>query len=225
MLTPNRSGRVASLLSPGGPRIIRRFISILLCLSLPLAGCTSFALSRQTGVLPIPKHERASEAALLVERFEFDEDTLTTFHDRAKWRELLIAGLDQSNIFATVGEAERGASDFEGYTLSGTVRRFRFEKNWVPTFIPFHVALSFFTLGAYTIFGGPTTGTAVRMTVDFELKDASGELVTSFRENYASTRAVNIYTSDAKNPYNNPNVALASFIDAAAGKLEAALQP
>ncbi|MCP3985457.1 MAG: hypothetical protein GY723_13790 [bacterium] len=204
---------------------IRRFISIALCMSLPLSGCTSFSLSSQTGVLPIPKHPRASEAALVVERFQFDDGTLTSFYDRAKWREILIAGLDQSNIFATVGESERAPSDFAGYTLSGTIRRFSYQKNWVPTFIPFHVALSFFTLGAYTIFGGPTTGTSVRMTADFELRDASGEVVASFTENFASTRAVNIYTSDAKNPYNNPNVALASFIDSAAGKLEAALQP
>ncbi len=203
--------------------IPRATLVLALVLLVFLSGCTSFSLSKQSGPLAISRHEQATEKTLAVLRFEFEDDTIAAFEDRAKWQQILAAGLGQSNVFETVREASVLDPEFDGYVLTGKVRRFTFEKNWVPTFFPFHVALSFFTLGGYTIFGGPTTGTAVRITVDFQLEDADGRPITAFTENYASTRAVNIYTSDAKNPYDNPNLALSRMIDSTAAHLAAAL--
>lgn len=214
----------------GAEALLRRPMGLLLAAALLLAGCSSFALREQSGVLPIQKQRRASEAALLVMPFSYapedpkDADDLTPA-DLLLWRRLVASGIDQSNIFATVAAApESGARPPADYLLSGRITRFRFEKNWVPTFFPIHLGLSFFTFTAYTLFGGPTTATIVRFSTEFQLQRAdTGEEIVTFDENFRSTRAVNVYSGGAENPYDNPNLVFAKVIESAAIKIAAAL--
>jgi hypothetical protein len=137
----------------------------------------------------------------------------------------VVAGIDQSNIFARVEiSSEAGAPAGADFLLGGRITRFWFEKNWVPTFFPIHLGLSFFTFTGYTLFGGPTTATVVRFSVEFHLQRAdTGEEIAVFDENYRSTRAVNIYSKGAENPYDNPNLVFAQVIGSAATRIAAAL--
>ncbi len=197
--------------------------SILALLGAFSSGCTTFSLADQAGVLAIPRHERLADVPLAIVRFDFDDGTIRGHESRRRWHKILATGLDQTNLFAKVSAVDTLAADFEGYTLTGRVRRFRFRQNWFPTFIPVHVGLSLFTLGGWTLLGGPTTGTSVAMTADFQLRDHQGEVIHEFSENYASVRVLNIYSSDAKNPYKQPNIAFAALVEGIAKKLESAL--
>jgi hypothetical protein len=193
-------------------------------------GCSTFSLSEQSGYLAVPKHRRAQDAALVVLPFAFapedpdDADRLTE-RDLVKWQQMLASGLDQTNIVGSVATVPAGEVPASGdYALGGRITRFRFQKNWVPTFFPIHLGLSFFTFTGYTLFGGPTTATVVRFAVEFELTDArSGELIRSFSENFTSTRAVNIYSKGSENPYDNPNLVFSKVVDSAATKIASAL--
>jgi hypothetical protein len=187
-------------------------------------------LREQTGVLAVGKQRRASEATLLVMPFPYapedpkDASDLTP-DDLARWQQLLASGIDQSDIFAVVDVAPAGgAAPADGYVLSGRITRFSFQKNWVPTFFPIHLGLSFLTFTGYTLFGGPTTATVVRFAVHFEVRSAgSGGEVVAFDENYRSSRAVNIYSKGVENPYDNPNLVFAQVITSAAMKIAASL--
>jgi len=203
---------------------------LLLLLSVPGAGCTSFSLHEQSGVLPMPKLRRAAEASLVVLPFTYapedaDDAGDLTPADLSKWQNLLVSGLDQANVFATVEAApEAGSPPAAEYVLSGRITRFQFQKNWVPTFFPIHLGLSFLTLTGYTAFGGPLTATIVRFATDFELVRAdTGERLAAFDESYRSTRAVNVYTKGSENPYDYPNLVFARVIESAAQKMAAAL--
>jgi hypothetical protein len=201
-----------------------------LVLPIVFAGCSTFTLAEQTGVLPIQKHRRATDETLAVLPFSFEPDDPDDASDLGgadlvKWESLLASGLDQSNIFANVitfsGDESQSPSD---YVLGGRITRFRFQKNWVPTFFPLHLGLSFFTFTGYTLFGGPTTATIVRFTVEFELKRVdSGETLVTFDRNYRSTRAVNVYSKGVDNPYNNPNLVFAHIVESAATAIAEAL--
>lgn len=206
--------------------------ALLLLLAVPIAaaGCTSFQLREQEGVLPIGKQRRASEDTLYVMPFPYqpedpkDASDLTQ-EDLSRWYELLVSGIDQANIFAVVEAAPaNGAPPASGYTLDGHITEFWFYKNWVPTLFPIHLGMSFLTFTGYTLFGGPTSATIVRFNVHFELKRAgSAEVITSFDENYRSTRALNVYTKGSENPYDNPNLVFAQVITSATMKVAAAL--
>jgi hypothetical protein len=205
-----------------------------LSLCMVSAGCSTYSLSDQSGVLPLAKHRRANDGKLAVALFEYvpddpDDADKVTDGDLLALQRVLLNGFDQTDIFSSVvaadGTETLGAVDSQGdYVLDGRITNFRFEKNWVPTFFPVHVGMSFITLTGYTIFGGPTTATIVRMSVDFELRDgATGETVALFTERYTSTRAVNIYSKGAENPYENPNMVLAQIIDSAAKRMAVAI--
>ena len=204
--------------------------SFLTLLPIVLFGCTTFSLGEQSGVLPIQKQRRASEATLLVAMFSYapedpkDPADLTQT-DLARWQQLVTSGIDQSNIFAKVEAAPESGTPSQGdYVLGGRITRFRFQKNWVPTFFPLHLGLTFFTFTAYTLFGGPTTATVVRFATEFELRRAdSGEQILAFDESYRSTRAVNVYSKGVENPYDNPNLVFARVIESASMKIAAAL--
>jgi hypothetical protein len=209
-----------------------RFREISLFLTIPIvaAGCTSFQLREQEGVLPIGKQRRASEDTLYVTPFPYrpedpkDASDLTP-EDLSRWHELLVSGIDQANIFALVEAAPTsGAPPANGYLLDGHITEFWFQKNWVPTLVPIHLGMSFLTFTGYTLFGGPTSATIVRFNVHFELRRAgSGELITAFDENYRSIRALNVYTKGSENPYDNPNLVFAQVVTSAAMKVAAAL--
>jgi hypothetical protein len=207
-----------------------RLAVLILAFAIPLPGCTSFSLREQSGVLPIQKQRRASDASLFVAPFAYepedpkDADDLTPA-DLTTWQRLLVAGIDQANVFARVEAAPEGGAPPAGdFVLSGRITRFWFEKNWVPTFFPIHLGLSFFTFTGYTLFGGPTTATVVRFSVEFHLQRAdTGEEIVAFDENFRSTRAVNIYSTGAENPYDNPNLVFAQVIGSAATRIAAAL--
>jgi len=154
-----------------------------------------------------------------------DDASDLTPADLLRWQQILVSGIDQTNIFALVEAASEGTTPpADGYILSGQITNFRFQKNWVPTFFPIHLGLTFFTFTGYTLFGGPTTATIVRFSTHFELQDArSGDRIIAFDENYRSTRAVNIYSKGAENPYDNPNLVFAEVISSAAIKIAAVL--
>ena len=217
-----------------GNRVRRCLAVAAISLCVGSAGCSTYSLSDQNGVLPLAKHRRANEGKLAVALFEYvpddpkDADKVTQ-GDLLALQRVLVGGFDQTDIFSSVAAADSaeraGLLDPNAdYVLDGRITNFRFEKNWVPTFFPVHVGMSFITLTGYTIFGGPTTATIVRMSVDFELRDsATGETVALFTERYTSTRAVNIYSKGAENPYDNPNLVLAQMIDSAAKRMAVAI--
>jgi hypothetical protein len=130
----------------------------------------------------------------------------------------------QTNILEFVVVASGGGAPPAGdYTIGGRITRFRFQKSWIPTFIPIHLTLSFLTFTGYTLFGGATAATVVRFTVDFELTDVrSGGLIQSFEEDFSSIRKINVYSEAAENPYENPNLVFSKVIDSAATKIAAA---
>lgn len=203
-------------------RLWQAWIALLLVPILS-AGCTAFSLSEQSGTLPIAKQRRASDETLAVLPFPYqpaDPDDASDLgaEDLAKWQNLLVAGLDQANIFAKVIPVSAGEpSPSSDYVLDGRITNFRFQKNWVPVFFPLHLGLSFFTFTAYTLFGGPLTATIVRFTVEFQLRRAdSPESIASFEKSYRSGRAVNVYSKGAENPYDNPNLVFANIIESAA---------
>jgi hypothetical protein len=201
-------------------------VAVLLTLAV---GCSTFSLSEQSGSLAVSKHRRARDAALVVLPFAFapedpdDADRLSE-RDLAKWQQMLAAGLDQTNILEFVVVASGGGAPPAGdYTIGGRITRFRFQKSWIPTFIPIHLTLSFLTFTGYTLFGGATAATVVRFTVDFELTDVrSGGLIQSFEEDFSSIRKINVYSEAAENPYENPNLVFSKVIDSAATKIAAA---
>ncbi len=202
----------------------------LLAASIVLADCSTFSLSEQSGALPIEKQRRVTGESLAVLPFSFeppDPDDASDLgaDDLAKWQSLLVAGLDQTDVFARVVYAsdEESARSCD-YVLDGRITNFRFQKNWVPTFFPLHLALSFFTFSGYTLFGGPVVATIVRFNVKFELRrTGSDEVIASFDKSYHSSRAVNIYSKAAENPYNNPNLVFADIIKSAAMTIAVAL--
>jgi hypothetical protein len=204
--------------------------SLLLMIPVLVAGCSTFRLREQSGVLAIAKQRRASDDTLQVMPFPYtpedpkDSADLTP-EDLSRWQELLASAIDQSNVFAVVQAAPASGSPAgNGYVLMGRITNFKFEKNWVPTLFPIHLGLSFLTFTGYTLFGGPTTATIVRFAVHFELRHAgSSELVTEFDESYRSTRAVNIYSKGAENPYDNPNLVFAQVVTSASMRIAAAL--
>jgi hypothetical protein len=203
-------------------------LPILLSL-LAIPGCSTFHLSNQTGILPIHKQRPATESILAVCQFTYEpqesNDTGLEFFDMQQWQHIVVMGLNQANIFADVvactgDEIPVAAS----YVLDGKITRFRFQKNWFPTFFPIHLGLSFFTFTGYTLFGGPTAMTIVRFAVDFELRRAgSDEIILSLSKNYRSTRAVNVYTKGVENPYDNPNMVFAEILGSTAISIAAAL--
>jgi len=203
---------------------------VLLVAPIVLAGCSTFSLTDQSGALPIEKQRRVTGESLAVLPFSFapadpDDASDLSAADLAKWQSLLVAGLDQTNIFARVLHAsdEESARSCD-YVLDGRITNFRFDKNWVPVFFPLHLALSFFTFSGYTLFGGPVVATVVRFNVEFELRRAgSDEVIASFEKSYRSNRAVNIYSKAIENPYNNPNLVFADIIKSAAMTIAVAL--
>src|SRR5262245_46377440 len=199
----------------------------LLLAPLLLGACTTFHLREQQGVLPIQKQRRASEATLVVLPFSFAPEDPDDAHDLspddlATWQRMVATGIDQANIFARVDTADLGAErPAADYVLGGRITSFRFQKNWVPTFFPIHLALSFFTFTGYTLFGGPTTATIVRFSSVFHFDLGSGETIAAFNETYRSTRAVNVYSKGAENPYDNPNLVFAQIISSVATRVAA----
>ena len=202
---------------------------ILMLLPVLLTGCSSFSLSDNPGSLTVMKQRRVKDATLVVKSFNYTPvdkgDKEMTPQDIEKWQEILVQGLDQSNIFAEV-VAEKGdrASGNAAYSVDGRITRYYFKKNWVPTFFPLHLAASFFTLTGYTWLGGPTTATKVDFEVQADLKDTkSGVLIKSFTERFQDTSAMNIYSKDMNSPYGNPSMALSKVIDSLAIGIAAAL--
>jgi hypothetical protein len=212
----------------------------IVLLSVFLASCTSFNLAESPLSLTVKKQRRAKEAICVVKPFTYEpikdkessstsekptEDEEVTQADINKWQELLVSGLNQSNIFAEVVPARsEGKVDNADYVLTGKIRRFYFKKNWVPTFFPGHIALSFFTLTIYTWAAGPTTVTKVDFEVEATLQDAkSGTIIGNFSERYTDTSALNIYSKGINNPYENPGLVFSTVIDALATKIAAAL--
>jgi hypothetical protein len=208
---------------------VRTALLLILVSLVTIPGCATFHLSNQTGILPIQRQRAATDETLAVCGFTYEtlasNDTPLEALDLQRWQNIVVAGLNQANIFADVvpcagDEVPASAS----YVLDGRITRFRFQKNWVPTFFPLHLGLSFFTFTGYTLFGGPTTMTIVRFAVDFELRRAdTGEILLSWTRNYRSTRAVNIYSKGAGNPYDNPNLVFADVLGSAAISIAEAL--
>ena len=187
------------------------------------------SLGPNAGILPIQKQRTATNEILAVCRFDYEPresgDTEFESLDLQQWQHIVVMGLNQANIFADVvsctgDEVPAVAS----YVLDGRITRFRFQKNWFPTFFPIHLGLSFFTFTGYTLFGGPTTMTIVRFAVDFELRRVgSDDVILSLSKNYRSTRAVNVYTRGVENPYDNPNLVFAEILGSTAISIAAAL--
>ncbi len=207
----------------------RAVLPLILAALLVIPGCATYHLSNQSGILPIQKQRNATEETLAVCPFTYEpqksSDTELDSLDLQQWQSIVVTGLNQANIFADVvpctGDEVPAAAR---YVLNGRITRFRFQKNWVPTFFPIHLGLSFFTFTGYTLFGGPTTMTIVRFSVDFELREVgSDEIILSWNKNYRSTRAVNIYTKGSENPYDNPNLVFAETLGSAAISIAAAL--
>jgi hypothetical protein len=202
-------------------------VPVLLTLAV---GCSTFTLADHSDPLAVPEHPRARDAALVVLPFAFvpedpDDAGRLTEHDLARWQRVLAAGLDQTNILESVVVASEGGAPPAGdYTIGGRITRFRFQKNWIPTFIPIHLSLSFLTFTGHTLFGGATAATVVRFTVDFELTDVrSGALIHSFEEDFTSTRKINVYSEAAQNPYENPSLVFSKVVDSAAAQIASSL--
>jgi hypothetical protein len=194
-----------------------------------IPGCATFHLSEQTGILPIQKQRGATDEILAVCGFTHEvldsSDKPLEALDLQKWQSIVVSGMNQANIFADVVSCSgEEIPEVASYVLSGRIERFRFQKNWFPTFFPLHLGLSFFTFTGYTLFGGPTTMTIVRFAVEFELrKVGTNELVLTLDKNYRSTRAVNVYSKGVNNPYDNPNLVFAEVLGSTAISIALAL--
>src|SRR5437867_12270921 len=134
-------------------RLVKLFS--IIALSVLLSSCSSFNLSESHTTLTVKKQRRAKEATCVVKPFTFEPvgspDQEVTLSDITRWQEILVDGLNQANIFAEVVAVTNDSKIVNAqYVMSGKIRKFYFKKNWVPTFFPGHIALSFFTLTVYT---------------------------------------------------------------------------
>jgi hypothetical protein len=145
--------------------------------------------------------------------------------DLARWHDVLVDGLNQSNIFSEVVKANgEHVPDTASYVIDGRITRYSFRKNWVPTFFPFHLGLSFITLTGYTWLAGPTTVTMVEFETVVDLKDSkTGATIKNFRVPYKDTSTLNVYSKDTNNPYGNPNLVFSQVISTMANEIAAAL--
>jgi hypothetical protein len=199
----------------------------LASLALLASGCTHFRMAEQTAPAGILKQRRATQESALILPFRYapakesDRDAMTEL-DVQRWQELLAQTLDASDIFARTSTTDDPQAPAR-YAISGEIHSFDFYKNWVPT-LPLHLAASFFTLTITTWFGAPTTVTHVDFDVTVDVKDLrTGAAVGSFRKQFKSTNAKNIYSSGAKNPYDNPTLVWNDVIGSLATQIAAAL--
>jgi hypothetical protein len=208
---------------------VRAALLSILTLLIAIPGCSTFHLSEQTGFLPMQKQRGATDEILAVCGFTHEVldsgDNPLEALDLQKWQSVVVMGMNQANIFADVVSCSgEEIPELASYVLSGRIERFRFQKNWVPTFFPLHLGLSLFTWTGYTLFGGPTTMTIVRFAVKFELRKVdTNELVLTLDKNYRSTRAVNVYSKGVENPYDNPNLVFAEVLGSVAMSIALAL--
>jgi hypothetical protein len=208
---------------------VRAALLSILTLLIAIPGCSTFHLSEQTGFLPMQKQRGATDEILAVCGFTHEVldsgDNPLEALDLQKWQSVVVMGMNQANIFADVVSCSgEEIPEVASYVLSGKIERFRFQKNWFPTFFPLHLGLSFFTFTGYTLFGGPTTMTIVRFAVQFELRKVdTNELLLALDKNYRSTRAVNVYSNGAKNPYDNPNLVFSEILGSTAISIALAL--
>jgi hypothetical protein len=152
---------------------------------------------------------------------ESDDGPKLTAAELSAWQGLLAAAIAESKIFASVEIASEGRMpSADDYILGSRITRFRFQKRWVPTLFPFHIALSLFTMSMYTMFGGPTSATSVEFAARFELRRAgSGHVMADFSESYRLGRLLNVISDPARNPYDNPNLVFAQIINSAVAKI------
>ena len=208
-------------------RLVKLFSIIALSVLLP--SCSSFNLSESPTTLTVKKQRRAKDAICVVKPFTFEPvetpDQEVTPSDITRWQEILVDGLNQANIFAEVVAVKNDSKiDNANYVISGKIRKFYFKKNWVPTFFPGHIGLSFITLTVYTWAAGPTTATKVEFEIEVNLQDAkSGKTLGSFREQFSDTSALNIYSKGINNPYENPGLVFSAVIDSLATKIASTL--
>lgn len=209
-----------------------RLLKLWALLTIPafLVSCSSFNLAEHSGDLSVKKQRRAKDVTGVVQPFaytpiESDEQDLMTKEDLLRWQEVLADGLNRSNIFADIVRQNGDkVPDHTAYLIDGKIKRFYFKKNWVPTFFPLHLGLSFITLTGYTWAAGPTTVTKIDFQVEVNIKDAkSGEVIKTLSEQFQDTTTMNIYSKDLNNPYGNPNLVFARVIDSLAADMAAAL--
>ncbi len=214
--------------SRAAPRIAR-----LLALSTLHGACAQFRLAQQEARLAVERRPRATAGMCAVLPFAYepsdpDESGRVSEADLARWQTLFVDALERTEVFGGgVAAVEAGGPGVRAdYVLSGRITRFSFQKNWVPTFFPLHVGMSFFTFYLYSLLGGPTTVTLVELSMEFELRRASSEgPLVEFRETFQDTSTLNVYSeSSRKNPYENPGIALSKIVDGVAGRVALALQ-
>lgn len=208
---------------------VRLALLLFLTSLIAIPGCATFHLSEHTDLFSLQRQRAATSETLAVCEFTYQpeepKDTPLEASDLEKWQSLVVLGLNQTNIFAdVVACSDEEIPSVASYVLNGRITRFRFQKNWVPTFFPVHLGMSFLTFSGYTLFGGPVTFTIARFAVEFELRRVdTDEIVVSFDRNYYSRRAVNIYSRGLENPYSNPNLVFAEILQSAAIEIAVAL--
>lgn len=182
------------------------------------------------GPLAIEKQRRAEDATAAVLPFAYEpsdpkEAKKVSAADLDRWQQLLARGLDTTNVLAQVVTAEAGAiPPGTRYLISGRITKFNFQKNWIPTFFPLHIAASVFTSTLYTWLAGPTTVTDVDFEVSVDVRHAaSGDLVTTAEGRFHDMSVLHIYSPGTNNPYNNPNLVFSQVVESLAVKIAAAL--
>lgn len=190
-----------------------------------ITSCTTFHLSEHQGSVAVKKQRRAKDVLCVVRPFAYTGEDAMTPSDLKRWQEILAEGLNHSNIFAEVLAQAGDQQPLDAaYVIEGKVTKFSFQKNWVPTFFPVHLGLSFLTLTIYTWVAGPTTVTIVEFESVVDLKDAkTGSLIKSFTPSFKDTSTLNVYSKDVNNPYGNPSLVFAPIIDSLASDIAATL--
>ncbi len=208
---------------------VRQALLLFLTLLITIPGCATFHLAEHTDLLSLQRQRGVTSETLAVCEFRYEpqesKDTPLDAPDLKKWQSMVVFGLNQTTIFGdVVACSNEEIPSAASYVLNGRITRFRFQKNWVPTFFPVHLGMSFLTFSGYTLFGGPVTFTIARFAVEFELRRVdTDEIVVAFDRSYDSRRAVNIYSRGRENPYSNPNLVFSEVLQSAAIEMALAL--
>ena len=187
------------------------FIALIALAGTP--ACTTFSLAEHSGPLPIVKHRRAQDLTAVVVPFSYEPS------DPEETDALTDADL-ASVVVADASSIPPGTR----YLITGSITKFNFQKNWVPTLFPLHIAASLFTFTAFTWLAGPTSVTDVDFGVRVSVVDLdTGQTIATFEEHFEDVSPVNIYTSGTGNPYNNPSLVFSKVVESLATRIAAAL--
>lgn len=193
----------------------------ILMIPIFISGCSHIHLADQSPQINVTKLSQSTASVCGVAPFGFeptdkDQADAMTSADLAKWHKIYFDAVNLSDICKETIKLDSSNNIHQNidYLIDGKITDFYFKKNWVPVFFPLHIGISFFTLGLYTLAAGPTTTTKVSFKYVVNLKDAkSGAIINTIQKSYESTDPLNIYSSDTKNPYGNPSIAISPLVD------------